>query len=410
MRKVICFLTFMVTVNMSFAVQQTSELRLATSQLSSKTITLEIQTEQSLREQMECVLSQMNFKPRIETKPWNRIYHDLQRGQLDGFYSAIRRNQLDSFATISVPLIVENWYWFWRPGITAPDSWQEGYRLGSILGSQQEKWLEEAGYKISMTANHLPQLIRMLDRGRVDVILVDREHFLQAVYQSHESAVGYQSRFFRYMPLGAYFSGDFLGRHPGFLQQFNQQTTQCSKRKFSLSENEIKLVTQVVRGMQQQWEKTDNWTVEMRSYGAAQSSYSNAEIKKLDDLWINAFQSGDYRIKDQLTHQDLSRSLQNIKESSDGMVTEIILTDARGLNLAVTDMTSDFYQGDEEKFIKAKALHSGQYFVDNIAYDASTHMFQVNVSYPLFDSSNNNQFLGVMIIGINVEKTLSLLH
>lgn len=409
MRSVLYLLILLSGYSVAYSNHELPELRLATSQLSSSTIALDIETEQALREQMECVLTHMKFKPRIETKPWNRIYHDLQRGQLDGFFSAIPRKQLDAYAEISVPLIVENWYWFWRPGIKAPESWQKGFRLGSILGSQQEKWLEEAGYKVSMTANHLPQLIKMLDKGRIDVILVDREHFLQAIHLSQQAADSYRSRFFRYMPLGAYFSEGFLQKHPGFLQTFNKQANQCSHQNFMLSDNERKLVEQKVRQLHQLWEKTSNWR-SMIEAGSQHLGYTDADIKRLDQSWVNAFQSGNDQIPDQLTHTGLSQTLNTIKKLSGGIVTEIILTDERGLNLAITDITSDFYQGDEEKFIKATKLAPDEYYIDQIAYDASTRLFQVNVSFPLYDQANSSKLIGVMVMGIDIEKTLSMPH
>lgn len=409
MRLVLGLLIFVSGFSTAFSNNSFTELRLATSQLSPDTLQLQIDTEQAVRDQMECVLQKMKFNPRIEIKPWNRIYHDLQRGQLDGFFSAIPRKQLDAYAEISVPLVVENWYWFWRLDMQAPDSWQQGFRLGSILGSQQEKWLEEAGYKVSMTANHLPQLIKMLDKGRIDVILVDREHFFQAVQQSQLSVTQYQSRFFRYMPLGAYFSESFLQKNPGFMQSFNQQANQCSRRNFKLSDEERMLVEQKIRQLHQLWEKINNWDMTAEYY-QQHSHYTDADIKRLDQLWISAFQSGNYQLPEQLTTGALSESLKKLKNAAAGTVTEIILTDKRGLNLAITDITSDFYQGDEEKFIQAANLAPGEYFVDQIAYDASTHLFQVNVSFPLFDPADKSSMIGVMIIGVDIEKTLSLSH
>lgn len=383
-------------------------LRLATSQLSSDTIPLEIDTERSVREQVECVLSRMQFSSSIQTKPWNRIYHDLQRGQLDGFFSALPRQQMDAFAEISVPLVIENWYWFWRPGIDAPDSWQKGYKLGSILGSQQEKWLEESGYTISMSANHLPQLIKMLNTGRIDVILVDREHFFQAISHSNLSVGDYESRFFRYVPLGAYFSESFLQKNPGFLNRFNYFANQCSTQTFWLSDNEKKQIEQLVTGFYQRWEETDNWRNQLLTYKKTRPVYSDEMIALTDKAWMNAFQHRDDSVLFKLTDVDLGKKLHAIKAASAGVITEIILVDERGLNLAVSDMTSDFYQGDETKFILAKKLTANQYFVDEIAYDASTRLFQVNVSFPLFDRKNSARPLGFMIIGLNVEKALSL--
>lgn len=99
--------------------------------------------------------------------------------------------------------------------------------------------------------------------------------------------------------------------------------------------------------------------------------------------------------------------LQDLKLGSLGNITEIILTDQDGYNIAISDMTSDFYQGDEEKFIQAKQLRAGQYFVDAIHYDSSTGLFQVNVALPIYNGESGGQLLAVLIIGINIEKVLS---
>lgn len=43
-----------------------------------------------------------------------------------------------------------------------------------------------------------------------------------------------------------------------------------------------------------------------------------------------------------LVDQELSARLREIKKQSQYMITEIIVTNARGLNVAISDMTSDY--------------------------------------------------------------------
>ena len=88
------------------------------------------------------------------------------------------------------------------------------------------------------------------------------------------------------------------------------------------------------------------------------------------------------------------------------MITEIIITDARGLNFAISDMTSDYWQGDEEKFTEvfskpATTMHFGE-----INYDESSKRFQLHLSVPLY-TEEKFEPLGVMVFGVDVEKVLS---
>lgn len=392
----------------SAAPQHTSTLRLATSNLSSNSVQLEIETETMVREQVACVLNRINHEAVLDIKPWNRIYLDLKRDMVDGFYLAISRQQLDKYAEISAPLVMENWYWFWRTDMKAPENWQRGYKLGSILGSQQEKWLQESGYTIGMSASNLPQLIKMLDIGRVDAILVDKDHFNQAVLQTKSSLAKFQSRFFRYVPLGAYFSHRFLEKNPGFLEKFNFHSGECQHQIFTMSDEEKKWLELWVRQNFFTHLKNQSWVNRFKEYNLQRKNLDMKGIDLLDQKWVDGFRTGDHAILVEQTNAQLMQDLVRIKHEANAVITEIIFTDRRGMNIAVSDMTSDFYQGDEIKFKSAIVLKEGEVFIDQMAYDASTRLFQVNVSFPLIDSSAKPQALGVVILGIDVEKALSL--
>jgi hypothetical protein len=391
------------------ASQSPSSLRLATNKLSSNSVQLEIETENLVREQVRCVLNHINHESTLDIRPWKRIYLDLERDMVDGFYLAISRPQLDKFAEISAPLVMENWYWFWRADVKAPETWQQGYKLGSILGSQQEKWLQESGYSISMSASNLPQLIKLLEIGRVDVILVDKDHFNQAVSQTNLSLAKFQSRFFRYVPLGAYFSRNFLEKHPEFIEKFNFYSGECQHQIFSMSEEEKNLLEVWVNQHFFELLKNKKWLSILQKYNSQRKNMDLQDIELIDQKWIEGFKTGNHAILTEQTDGLVIQDLVRIKNESNGVITEIIFTDKQGMNIAVSDMTSDFYQGDEIKFQQSIQLKKDEVFIDQMAYDASTRLFQVNVSFPVFDSAaTTQQALGVMILGIDVEKALSL--
>lgn len=76
-----------------------------------------------------------------------------------------------------------------------------------------------------------------------------------------------------------------------------------------------------------------------------------------------------------------------------------MLTDSFGGLIAAFPETTDFWQGDEEKF-KQPVIKAGAY-ISNAEWDESTRAFSFFVSVPI---SKDDEFLGVLIAGIDVTK------
>lgn len=361
---------------------------------------------QNLLPHLECIFGQMQREFSVQVMPWRRAYQDVKSNRIDGFFTAIPMRQVDPYAVLSAPLVLENWYWFWRPDTIAPESWREGYKLGSILGSQQETWLDEAGYSVDMSANNLPQLLKLLQGKRIDVILADQEHFVRAAKELNLNPDNFHSRFFRYVPLGVYFNERFLNANPEFLVDFNNSITRCSSEQFALSEIEKVQVRDLLYRKIERWKRLPKLEEFLKTQNQKNERLKQATILERDKKWRKAFAENDFSYPIGLIDQELSAHLREIKKQSMDMITEIIITDERGLNLAISDMTSDYWQGDEAKFIEAFGKPVSALYFSDIIYDESTRRFQIHLSVPLFTEQNLTP-LGVMIFGVDVEKILS---
>ncbi|HSC67952.1 MAG TPA: transporter substrate-binding domain-containing protein [Cellvibrio sp.] len=361
---------------------------------------------QNLLPHLECIFKKMERTYTVQVIPWRRAYQDVKSNRVDGFFTAIPMRQVDPYAVLSSPLVLENWYWFWRTDTIAPESWREGYKLGSILGSQQETWLGEAGYKVDMSANNLPQLIKLLQSKRIDVILADREHFVQATKEIKMDVNRFQSRFFRYVPLGVYFNEQFLNQNPDFLVKFNQQITGCSTTRFALSDYEQQLIKELLTRKVERWKRLPKLEALLKERNLKSRRFTNQEIAERDKKWTQAFLHDDFSYSIKLVDQEMSAQLREIKKQSQDTITEIIVTDARGLNVAISDMTSDYWQGDEAKFSEVFSKPANTMHFGEINYDESTKRFQIHLSVPLY-SEEKFEPLGVMVFGVDVEKVLS---
>ena len=82
-------------------------------------------------------------------------------------------------------------------------------------------------------------------------------------------------------------------------------------------------------------------------------------------------------------------------------IAEIFVMDHLGANVAMTDKTSDYWQGDEAKFQKSFANGAGAIFVDEVEFDDSAQAYLVQVSVPVMDGG---KAIGAITFGINVDK------
>lgn len=357
-------------------------------------------------EHMQCILDKLNAKYQIRTLPWRRARQDVRSGRLDGFFTAVSIDTANDYAQFSAPLILESWYWFWRADMAEPESWKKDFQIGTILGSQQEAILSAEGYSKATSANDLKQLIKLLFSKRVDVILVDKELFEQQANSLKVLPGSYKTRFFRYMPLGVYFSNTFLTKRPGFLNEFNGHISQCAVKAFQLSDSEKKRIVEWVTPKLDAIRKSSQVLQAIAKQNQENANKPEAALHLLDERWKAAFTQGDNEFYKAYINLKASDFLGELRLKSNSLLTEVLVTDNRGFNVAVSNMTSDYWQGDEDKYIKTIGLSGAQYFFDDIEYDASSKHFQVQISFPVPDVRSTKN-IGVVTFGVDIDKALS---
>jgi hypothetical protein len=91
-----------------------------------------------------------------------------------------------------------------------------------------------------------------------------------------------------------------------------------------------------------------------------------------------------------------------MRDAGGGLFTEIFVTDSVGLNVAASDVTSDYWQGDEAKFTESFGAGPGAVHLGEIEFDESTQMYQSQVSVPVLDPESGAP-IGAATFGVNVE-------
>lgn len=132
------------------------------------------------------------------------------------------------------------------------------------------------------------------------------------------------------------------------------------------------------------------------------AALSSADIDKLDKQWRAEVDADAKPMIKGVLGNPLSAFLTKKKEEAGGLITEMFVMDAKGLNVGQSDTTSDYWQGDEAKWKKTFQAGPNAVFVDEIEKDESTQMLQSQVSVSITDPATG-KVIGAITIGINVD-------
>ncbi len=110
-----------------------------------------------------------------------------------------------------------------------------------------------------------------------------------------------------------------------------------------------------------------------------------AEIDKLDAAWKDEAKSSDQPLIAEILSSPLSSYLLYTQAKSAGLFTEIFIMDKFGLNVGQSSVTSDYWQGDEDKFLKTFAVGPEAVFIDEPEFNEETKTWRVQVNLTIVD-------------------------
>ena len=123
-----------------------------------------------------------------------------------------------------------------------------------------------------------------------------------------------------------------------------------------------------------------------------------AEIKRRDESWKAAKDNPNALIRE-TTQNDVARYFQRRVENNSA-IDEVFLTDNQGANVAAYPPTSDYWQGDEEKWTASYNRGQGIVFIGPLEFDESTQKTQVQISAPVI---SQDKTVGVLVLGVSVD-------
>lgn len=126
-------------------------------------------------------------------------------------------------------------------------------------------------------------------------------------------------------------------------------------------------------------------------------SESLRDIKSIDKKWRSGQLS--LSVINKLLNNQAAKTLQKMERTQPYFI-ELFVMDNQGAIVAMTHRTTDYWQGDEDKFIASFNAGPGAVHISDVNFDKSTQRFLTQVSVPILD---NKQVIGALTVGINLD-------
>ena len=140
----------------------------------------------------------------------------------------------------------------------------------------------------------------------------------------------------------------------------------------------------------------------LREQNARNAALSDSQIIAMDQQWRAETGAERRPLIDRVLANELSRFLAQTKAETRGIVTEVFVMDNRGLNVGQSDVTSDYWQGDEAKWQQTFLVGPGAVMIDDVELDESTQTFQSQLNMSITDAATG-EVIGAITVGIDVE-------
>jgi len=133
----------------------------------------------------------------------------------------------------------------------------------------------------------------------------------------------------------------------------------------------------------------------------AHAGLDEAAILALDGAWRGEIGQSAQPVIQPVLENPASDALRAIIHAAGGMIAEMFVMDNRGLNVAMAETTSDYWQGDEAKFAETFPRGAGAFHASEVDFDESSQAFQIQISFTFTDAAG--AAVGAMTVALNAE-------
>lgn len=141
----------------------------------------------------------------------------------------------------------------------------------------------------------------------------------------------------------------------------------------------------------------------VRAQNATHAGLTRAQIDQLDAGWRAQLRDPEAPMIDGVIGNAASIRLRDRKARAAGLVTQVVVMDAKGLNVAQSDLTPDYWQGDEEAFAGSYGAGPGGVHVSAVAVDRGSRSRWREISMTVVDPATGSA-IGAVTFGVDMDR------
>lgn len=134
-------------------------------------------------------------------------------------------------------------------------------------------------------------------------------------------------------------------------------------------------------------------------------SLGQSEIDALDTQWREEREADDKPLISATLSAPLSIYLLRVQAGSLGLYPEIFVMDANGLNVGQSAITSDYWQGDEDKFQKTFPNGPDTVFIDTPEWDEDSKIWRAQLNLTVTDPGTGKP-IGAATVEFNLTELM----
>ena len=148
------------------------------------------------------------------------------------------------------------------------------------------------------------------------------------------------------------------------------------------------------------WANRPVVTESLAVHSKATNYMSDPEARAMNAKWRSELKKTQKTLASKTLQNPLAEYLRDVMRRSNGLYTEIVAVDAKGLAVAMTGVHGVYWQGREAAWQETAEKKSIAPYIGPVRFSDDTGLFQADVAFSLF---NDDKLIGMIRAGVDVE-------
>jgi hypothetical protein len=153
------------------------------------------------------------------------------------------------------------------------------------------------------------------------------------------------------------------------------------------------------------WCQSEEIVAAILRRNAEHAGIDRTRLRELDSAWQAEIGAAETPTISPVIEGPTADFLRARVEAAGGLITEVVVMDAQGLNVAASAVTSHMWQGDEALFTETFGVGADAVHLGEVEFDESMQTYRAQISLTIVDPATGAP-IGAITVSVDVEALL----